>query len=554
MKKNTKFLTVIFSVIMLGYAVVINVLSSGFFTRLDLTQNGIYSISKVSRDVLKNLDDLVTLELYFSDNLPQNLKKVQKDIKDIADEFKIYGGRNIRVVWKDPVKRQGDKDDALALNIPAIRVQTIEKDKVQFVDGYMGIAVRYGGKSESIPLVQATDNFEYEIIRRVIRMSAKSLPMVGIVKTDTAAYIDPRLADFYAVEIPQDITHTRFAPIFQALIPDYNLQYINFGRDSVIDPAISTIIIPGEDEGSYFTNPDAIFAIDQYLMRGGNVIVLAQKFAINLQKSATASISDSFLYKMLKAWGVVVLPQMLIDASCGQIMVPRQAGATVMNVPTNYPFMVRVSQDGFNRNISPLSSMTQVIFPWASPLEVSADLDGATIADTLIMSSQYSTVRNPPFRIDPNQNWDFHFENAQNSGTLKRYPLAIRLSGKINSIFNDTTLQRPQGREVILSTTSGSVIVVGNADFATTDAGGGGVNMPLVQNLTDWLSLDDNLIGIRSRNMADRTLKNITMKTNADNSGLGYKILNAALMPVVLIIIGLFIFFYRKRQQYNGGK
>jgi ABC-type uncharacterized transport system involved in gliding motility auxiliary subunit len=417
----------------------------------------------------------------------------------------------------------------------------------------MGIAVRYAGKSESIPLVQATDNFEYEIIQRIIRLSAQKLPIVGIVKTDTAAYIDPRLADFYAVEIPEDITHQRYKPIFQALMPTYNLQYINFGRDTIIDPEISTIIIPGEDEASYFTNPDAIFAIDQYLMRGGNVIVLAQKFAINLQKSTNATISNTFLYKMLEEWGIVVKPEMLIDISCGQIRVPRQVGTVVMNVPTDYPFMIRVAQDGFNRNISPLSSMTQAVFPWASPLEVSKKSDTEVIADTLIMSSEYSTVRIPPFRIDPNQNWEFFFEKAAEVGTLKRYPLAIRLSGKINSIFNDTTLQRPQNKEILLSTTSGSVVVIGNADFATQDAGGM-FNMPLIQNLTDWLSLDENLIGIRSRNMIDRSLKNITMKTDSDNSGLGYRIFNITAMPIILIILGLFIFFHRRRQQYNGGK
>jgi ABC-type uncharacterized transport system involved in gliding motility auxiliary subunit len=170
------------------------------------------------------------------------------------------------------------------------------------------------------------------------------------------------------------------------------------------------------------------------------------------------------------------------------------------------------------------------------------------------MSSEYSAVRVPPFRIDPNQNWEFFFENALENGSLKRYPIAIRLSGKINSIFNDTTLERPQtNEELLLSTTNGSVIVIGNADFATSEVGGIS-NMPLIQNLTDWLSLDENLIGIRSRNMIDRSLKNITMKTDADNSGLGYRIFNIAAMPIVLIILGLWIFFYRRNQQYNGGK
>jgi len=547
MRKKLKLLSIVFSLIILGYAVVINILSQQKFARIDLTQNKIFSISQASKNKLRSLDDVLTIELYFSDNLPQNLKKVQNDIKDLMDEFKIAASKNIKVVWKNPLKKQTDKDDAIAMNIPAIRVQTIERDKAQMVDGYMGIALRYAGKSESIPLVQATDNFEYEIIQRIFRLTAQTLPTIGIVKTDTMRYIDPSWAQWYAIEIPEDRTHQRFRPIIQALSSFYNLQYIDLSQETSIDPAISTIIIPGEDEASYFTEANAIVAIDQYLMRGGNVIVLAQRFAINPQKSENAVVSNTFLYKMLEEWGVNVKAELMIDASCGQVIVPQQIGSTVRNVPTDYPMFVRVNENGFNRNVAPLASMRQIIFPWITPVMVSENINPETIADTLIMSSPYSTTRTPPFRISPNENWGFFFERALQNGTLKQYPLAIRLSGRINSIFNDTTLERPEG-EILLSTTSGSVIVIGNADFASTNAGSL-QNMPLILNLTDWLTLDDNLIAVRSRNMIDRTLRNFTMKGGAENNFATLtKALNLALMPVILIVVGLLLLFKRKKQ------
>lgn len=549
MKKNLKLLSIIFSLIILGYVIVINILSQKNFARIDLTQNKIFSISQATKNKLRSLDDILTIELYFSNNLPQNFKKVQSDIKDLMDEFKIAAGRNIKIVWKDPLKKTSDKEDAIALNIPAIRVQSIEKDKIEMVDGYMGIALRFAGKSESIPLVQESDNFEYEIVQRIFRLTSTNLPMVGIVKTDTAAYIDPRIAEWYDVEVKEDRTHQRFRPIFQSLSSFYNVQYIDFAQDTAIDPAISTIIIPGEDEANYFNNTNAIVAIDQYLMRGGNVIVLAQKFAINLQKSTNASVSNTFLYKMLEKWGVVVKSEMIIDASAGQIIVPQQVGSTVRNVPMSYPMFVRVVENGFNRNVAPLASMTQITFPWATPVLLSENIDSATIADTLIMSSAYSTTRIPPFRIDPNQNWEFHFNNAQNGGRLKPYPLAIRLSGKINSVFSDTTLERPKDKDLLFSTTNGSAIIVGNADFASADAGAV-QNMPLILNLVDWLTLDDNLIAVRSRNMIDRSLKNITITGNDESDFTTItKVLNLVLMPIVLIIAGLLLLLNRKKQQ-----
>ena len=548
MKKNLKLLTIIFSVIILGYVIVINILSQQKFARIDLTQNQIFSISQVTKNKLRSLDDILTIELYFSDNLPQNLRRVQSDVRDLMDEFKIAAGRNIRVVWKNPLKNPADKDDAFAMNIPAIRVQSIEKDKVEMVDGYMGIAIRFAGKSESIPFVQATDNFEYEIMQRIFRVTSVSLPMVGIVKTDTAMYIDPRIAEWYSVEIQEDRTHKRFRPLFHALSSFYNVQYIDFAKDTAIDPAISTIIIPGEDEANYFNNPEAIIAIDQYLMRGGNVIVLAQRFAINLQKSTNASVSNTFLYKMLEEWGVDVKAEMMIDASAGRMMVPQQIGGTIRNVPVDYPMFVRVTENGFNRNVAPLASMREIIFPWATPVFVAENINPETIADTLIMSSKYSTTRIPPFRIDPNQDWEFFFNRARENGTLKPHPLTIRLSGKINSVFNDTNLQRPEGKDLLLSTTSGSAIIIGNADFASIDAGSP-QNMPLILNLVDWLTIDDNLIAVRSRNMIDRSLKNLTIASGGFDFATFVKVINLFLMPVVAIIVGLILFFNRKKQQ-----
>ena len=549
--KNLKLLSIAFSFIILGYVVVINMLSQQKFARIDLTQNRIFSISQVSKNKLRSLDDILTIELYFSDNLPQNLKRVQNDIRDLMDEFRIAGGRNVKIVWKNPLRSQTDRHDAIAMNIPPIRVQSIERDRTQMVDGYMGIAVRFAGRTESIPLVQATDNFEYEIIQRVFRLTAQTLPTVGIVKTDSLIHIDSSWAQFYAIDIPEDRTRRRFRPIFQALSSFYDVRYIDFAHESEIDPAIKTIIVPGEDAANYFFKAHAVAAIDQFLMRGGNVIILAQRFAIDLQNQREAGInlSSSFLYKMLEAWGVNVESEMMIDASAGQIAVPQRTGATIRNIPIDYPMFVLVNENGFNRNIAPLASMQQVIFPWATPVFVSENIDPETIADTLIMSSPFSTTIDVDrFGIAPNQNWEFFFEHAQRNNRLRQQPLAIRLSGKINSIFNDTTLQRPAG-EILLSTRNGSAIIIGNAEFATQEFGTP-QNISLLLNLTDWLTLDENLIGIRSRNMVDRSLRHKTLFGDEENRYIEFvKILNLTLMPIILIALGLLLFIKRKQSQ-----
>ena len=557
-RKSLKFITIVSSVIALGYVLAANIISSNFFMRADLTENKIFSISQTTQARLKNLQDVLTIELYFSDNLPQNLRRVQSDIQDLIDEFRTVAGRNIRVVHRNPDRNSRDREEAFALRIPAVEVQTIQRDRREMVQGYMGIALRYGAKSESIPFVQTTDNIEFEIVQRIIRLTKRELPTIGIVKTDTVMYVPPEIAQWYAVEIPQDITHRRFRPVIHALEQLYNVEYIDLmARDTAIGSHISTIIIPGEDEASYFDHPHKIYAIDQFLMRGGNVIVLAQKFAINLQRGETASVSNSLLYNMLEAWGVTVEPKLIQDASAVTIIVPRQVGGGMRNVPVEYPLRVLVNEDGFNRNVPPLAAMRATVFPWASPVMVSQNLDSATIADTLIMSSPYSVLRAaplsenmPPLRLDPDQPWEFWFERAMNDGSLRRYPLAIRLSGRINSVFSDTTFQQPlDGRELLLHTTKGSAVIIGNAEFLSVETGTP-QNLPLLMNLVDWLTLDDDLITVRSRNMKDRSLQHFNMRSGASNNNATLiRILNIALMPLIIVIVGLVLFIKRKKQQ-----
>lgn len=553
-RPNLKVLTVVFACIVLGYIVVLNIFSNDLFRRIDLTQQSIYSISEISKNRLKQLDDLVTLELYFSDNLPPNLQKMQGDVKDIVDEFRIYAGNNLRVVWRDPVKQSLAKDDANSLKIPPVQVQSIEKDKMQLIEGYMGLAIRYGGKSEIIPLVQNTSNFEYEILQRIIRLTSAQLPIIGIVKTDTMPNVDSAMAEMWSIQPREDITRAKYAPLFNALKDGYELRYIDLKTVENIDPAITTLIVPGENQGDYFSDPASIYAIDQYLMRGGNVIVLAQRFALDLKQSANATLSNSYLQAMLSTWGVAVQPQMLIDASCGQIMVPRNVGSMTMNVPTEYPYLVRITEDGFNRDITPLASLSELILPWASPLEVTMPESSHVTIDTLVRSSDYATGRVPPFRLDPNQDWKMLFERALNAGTLKSYPLAVRVSGNIKSVFADTTLPLPenvQRDDIILSVDKGSLIVMGNADFMSTD-GGGVANTPFIQNIVDWLTLDENLIGIRSRTLVDRTMQQENMAEDTESHAMMYRIINLVTMPLLLSLVGLGIFLRRKRQQKTG--
>ena len=91
-------------VVLLVLAIVglVNVIASRRFARLDLTQNREYTITKSTKSILAGLDDVVNVTVYFSKELPPYLATLDRQVKDILDEYKAYSGGKLRIQFEDP--------------------------------------------------------------------------------------------------------------------------------------------------------------------------------------------------------------------------------------------------------------------------------------------------------------------------------------------------------------------------------------------------------------------------------------------------------------------
>jgi len=70
-------------------------------------------------------------------------------------------------------------------------------------------------------------------------------------------------------------------------------------------------------------------------------------------------------------------------------------------------------------------------------------------------------------------------------------------------------------------------------------------NVAWIQNAVDWLSSDDNLIGIRTRTMVDRSIRKDELKEGGATASI-VRYTNILLMPALVVIVGLLIFFRRR--------
>mgnify|MGYP003564678910 CR=1 FL=1 len=566
--KNTTYRTqsLVYIVIIFGFIVIINYLASKKFLRLDLTESKMYSISDASKILLTDLDDIVNIKVYFSKNLPPHLKKIEADVKDVITEFKAYAGKNLHVSWEDPSENEETKRKVQSLGIPEIQMQTFEKDKAQVINGFLGLAVLYADKKEAMPVIQDMTNFEYDLAQNIMKVFRKETPKIAVLKTDTMPYFDDNMRMQMRGQLPADPTQEKYKPMFEELKKNYEVKTIDISEGKPVDSEYRSLIVPGGDENS-FTERD-LFEIDQYFMNGGNLIVFADAINISMERGVDARIQSPLILNLLEHYGVKVEKSIVLDASCGQVQIPQQVGPFRMNVPVNYPYITRVIESGFNKNNPAVSGLAQMIMPWASPLTILIEESDSTDsvseskikATPLVHSSSKSWAESGRFNLNPQQNWQAVFSSK--SDQLKEHTLAVSLNGDFSSYFKGKSIppvksasdtgamseiklsEEDKNREIVSSNTKRNLIVTGDSDFLGSQGAAPG-NLAFLLNIVDWISLDENLISIRSRALVDRTIKNDKLeegKTYATT----IRFLNILTMPILLIIIGFIIFVKRR--------
>src|SRR5436853_5445011 len=88
--------------------VAVNFLASAYHSRIDLTKEKRYTLSPSTKNLLKNLDDVVTIEVFFKGNYPAGFKKIVNSVEEFLLNLRDYSNGKIKVVFTDPLKERDD--------------------------------------------------------------------------------------------------------------------------------------------------------------------------------------------------------------------------------------------------------------------------------------------------------------------------------------------------------------------------------------------------------------------------------------------------------------
>jgi ABC-2 type transport system permease protein len=290
-----------------------------------------------------------------------------------------------------------------------------------------------------------------------------------------------------------------------------------------------------------------VFAIDQFLMQGGTVVVATAPTQVTLGRSLTARPLQSGLESWLAGQGVTVDKGLVLDPQSGALPVPVErpvgGGMTVREIQMmSYPYIVDVRGDGLDGRNPITASLGQLDVPWAAPVRVDAEKNKERKLTTLLRSSEQSWVSEsvqllPDYRRYPK----LGFAPAE---PRTARPLAVMLEGRFESAFkgkaspivkngpaaptlsHGTATPKPVdaqaptglaavGRVIDHSPASARLVVVGSNALFTDQAigligqvkGSRDIKAALfAQNVVDWSLEDQGLLGIRSRGQFARTL------------------------------------------------
>ncbi len=556
MGKNFKYnsASVASVLIVLGFIVVINYLGSKAFQRVDITENKIYSVSNATKRILKKMDDIVRIDVYFSEDLPAHIKPIETDVRDMLGEYKAYAGKNLRISWKDPSKNQEMQQKVRRLGIPQVQMQSFEKDRASVMKGYLGIAVMYEDKKEILPVVKNMKNFEYDLSQAILKVMRDDVPKVAVLKTDTTAYIPPSVTrQMRQLRDYEDATKKKYKPIFDNLQENYEVKLVDISGGDSISNEYKTLIVPGGGENG-FSQRD-LFEIDQYFMKGGNLIVLADAVKVSMQYGVRGEPIDPAILDLTEHYGAKINHNMVLDAQCGAVQIPQNFGGMRMNVSVQYPYFVRVAGTGFRQENPAVSDLGQLIMPWVSSIDLGVDTmetdSSMAIGMPLVRSSEKSWIVSKNFNLDPQQNWNPPKDEMQ------PHTLIAYLYGSFPSYFagkpvppadtsDSLTAVQAEGTRVDKTSDVNHLIVSGDSDFLSQQNASQG-SIAWLQNVVDWLTLDDNLIAVRSRGMADRSIRKSDIEGESTLKPNVYRYVNILLMPAIVVIFGIFVFMRRRK-------
>lgn len=519
--------------------------------------------------------------------LPKHLEGLKDTVTKVADKLKKESGGRLEFKVIDPFEGQrAEAHMEISQKLyKTERIKAIPKDMLSEEIYHSWLTLKVGDAKDGFPLMSASKSLGEHDIKTEIegalkRMIPGYLPLVAVVTPDPP--FNPMMAQMGQRPPPSD-----FNTMQQFLEGDYEIRQVRFEGNDITIPRNAGVLLlvrPGEIPEA------ALYEIDQFVMRGGRLVVCADSFTFDASTTGqTGSISlskieNSKFAELLQHYGVGLKPQMIVDERSDYLQMQNvryiggQAVAVFENVA--YPFFARFEREAFNQNHPMTKGLDTGAFLWAAPLDLTKVPDGIS-ATKLITSSKAAETRDNTTEVESILERGF-----QAGKDAKEQVLAAVVKGRFKSFFANRPIpgldkpaetkpeekktegdatKPPEGAEkpdrgapLREAEREGTIVVFGDSDFLSTGAFRVlqlepplfQINVGLLKNALDYGGPDSNLLALRNRPPVRRPLSGLAGKSPEERASLGKWSMFWTGGLSLLAIVGAALGWYA----YRGGR
>ncbi len=658
--------------------VLANIAAADLYFRADLTRSNMYTLSPVSRKLVRSVDAPLSIKIFFTGELPAPYNGVERYLRDLLEEYERAAGPDFSIDFYDMEKPE-NKESAANYGIIPSTIQEIRSDQFQSRSAYMGLAILYGDTIETIDQITNTAGLEYRLTTTMQKMISSVNILHGITgKPVITLYASQELSGFgiegfdrleesleiaveelapeirerislraenpdqgrlaelkseYGIQIinwnrnvrpdgsvveagsgaldivlsygesfrliPLNLSRTLFggytitgmenlserigesmtamlssnpeigyltghgeldlsdsrngaAPLAQLLSDIYRIQPVDLNDGAAIPDSIRTLIINGPRTS---IPPGTLYDIDQFLMRGGNLVIFQDPFDVSQPAAAAYNQPPRYipvetgLGELLEAYGINLRSAYVLDKESFMQRDPQYGDLRIYWAPV-------ISGTGISdshittRGLGELIALQNGYLSLTEELAKSKEIDGKI----LLSSSRESWLMEENIQLNPLG----MVPPAEE--TLQSFPLAAILEGTFPSAFPEAPGENGTGEggngerlksfaHLEKSAAPGKIAVVTSSLFTSAqllDPGSINGNSAFVHNLVDWSSGNAEVIPMRVKGLGRNKL--VPTTPEARNLLKGITII---LLPLLVIMSGLLVWRFQNRRRHS---
>ncbi|MEI8052990.1 MAG: gliding motility-associated ABC transporter substrate-binding protein GldG [Bacteroidota bacterium] len=550
--------------LMLAFLLAINVIASLWHSRIDLTDEKRFTLSKGTELLLNNIDEPITIDVFLKGNYPSGFKKLASATEDLLREFKEVAGNKLKyrfispedilagttVSYADTLTSMGllpinltaqKKDGQEQQNVFPIALLH-QKDKIFPVEIYKGktpiVNVKEVNNAEAL--------LEFNIANGIAKLNQKTKIKIA-----------------YAIGNGEPMDYSVYDLAEQTLKPDFDLSLIDINQQPFISPEFKSLILLKPKLS--FTETEKL-KIDQYVMNGGKLLFFidrlnAEMDSLQIKNEVVAYDRDLNLNDLLFKYGVRVNPNLIMDLQCDYLPFDINGNGQFELLPWNYfPVIESAENHPINKNLGYVSGR------FVNSIDM-VEAEGIT-KTVLLHSSLNSRIIASPALISGKENSTAPEDNNFKTANV---PIAVLLEGKFKSLFSNRlsnemndSLKAHHIDFLSSCPIENKMLVVSDGDILMNSVVKGNQPLPMgmnpytygsqrqfpfankdfLLNALDYLINENNLTEAKSKDYAIRFLD--PKKINAQK--FFWQLMNIVLPIFIVILFALIFQFFRKRK------